>query len=810
MKNSINRPCILIVDDVPENFIVLEKLLHTFDVDVVKARSGNEALSLTLHNNFALILLDVLMPEMNGYEVADILKKNDKTDDIPIIFLTAMDKSESQEIKGYSKGAVDFMYKPVNEFILKSKINVFLEMYEMKKTIERFMLKKKIEKPHILIVDDNPENLLVLEKLLKNLDLNIIKANSGNEALALTLNIDFALLILDVQMPVMDGYEVAEILKSDEKTANIPIIFVTANGRDDAKVVKGYDRGAVDFIFKPFNDYILISKVRVFIDLYKMKAGLEELVSGRTKELEESNTKLIQEIEKKIQAEDALKVSEEKYRILVENANDAIFVAQDDVIKFQNQKTEELTGYSAKEQIKTPFIDFVHPDDKVKVIDRYKGRLKGEKPVNIYSFKIISKTGLERTVQLNTAMIQWENRPATLNFLRDITQQVELESHLRQAQKMEALGTLAGGIAHDFNNILSPILGYTEMALEMLPEKSEVFSLVQEVMKAGQRTKDLVNQILTFSRQCEQKLQPLKVQMVVKEALKLLRSSIPTTIEIKQNINPACETVLADPTQVHQIMMNLCINAYHAMKEKGGILGVTLKPIDLTYENMPDKINLPPGPYLNLEINDSGCGIPKDILDKIFEPYFTTKSKEEGTGLGLAIVHGIVINLHGEILVNSALGRGTTFNIYLPVIEKTKQALHKSETAPIPMGNEKILLVDDEEKLAQLHKMMVESLGYQVIAMTSSMDALDIFQKTPDEFDLVITDMTMPKMTGKELSSRILNIRSEMPIILCTGYSDMINSEQAKAIGIRGYVMKPVHKWDLANLIRNALDDNKQ
>lgn len=321
MEKSISRPEILIVDDIPESLVALEKILNKLDVDIVRASSGNEALISTLYHDFSLILLDVLMPEMNGYEVAELLKKDEKTDDIPIIFLTAMDKNESQEIKGYSRGAVDFIYKPINEFILTSKIKVLLEMYEMKKIIERTMSQKKAEKPDVLIVDDNPENLLGLEKLLKKLDLNIIKADSGNEALSHTLNNDFALIILDVQMPGMDGFEVAEILKSEDETANIPIIFVTAIDRDTTKEIKGYDRGAVDFIFKPFNDYVLLSKVKIFIEIYKMKAGLEELVAGRTRALKKSNTKLKKEIARKIRAEKALRQSELELTIRNDIAN---------------------------------------------------------------------------------------------------------------------------------------------------------------------------------------------------------------------------------------------------------------------------------------------------------------------------------------------------------------------------------------------------------------------------------------------------------------------------------------------------------
>lgn len=285
-------PKILVVDDSPENILALEMLLRRLDVDVVTASSGEDALSSTLHHDFSLILLDVMMPEMDGYELAEILLKDPRTSAIPIIFITAMDKNDAMEIKGYSKGAVDYIFKPINEIIFISKIKVHLELYRKKKQIETVLLRQQTEDPKILIVDDHPENLYVLEKILNKLDTRVIKAGSGNDALSATLYHDFALIILDVQMPEMDGYEVAEILKYDDRTENIPIIFLTAVDRDSAKEIKGYKKGAVDFIFKPLNEFILISKVKIFLEIYRIKSGLEQLVRERTQELEKANADL--------------------------------------------------------------------------------------------------------------------------------------------------------------------------------------------------------------------------------------------------------------------------------------------------------------------------------------------------------------------------------------------------------------------------------------------------------------------------------------------------------------------------------------
>ena len=383
----------------------------------------------------------------------------------------------------------------------------------------------------------------------------------------------------------------------------------------------------------------------------------------------------------------------------------------------------------------------------------------------------------------------------------------KLEAKLRQAHKMEAIGTLAGGIAHDFNNILTAILGYTELAIGDIDNPKNLRKDLDEVFKGGNRAKELVKQILAFSHKSAKQLEPLRVQIVIKEVLQLLRSSIPTTIEIKQNIDPDCEIVLADPTQIHQVIMNLCTNAYQAMRETGGILTISLQAINFSKKDVGTEMHLEPGSYLKLDISDTGVGIPKEVKDRIFEPYFSTKEKGEGTGLGLAVVHGIIINLKGDITVYSEPERGTTFTVYLPVAEtEVKIGPKENLTKSLPTGSEHILLVDDDEVIVNLNKTLLEKLGYRVTALASSVEALASFQKNQNDFDLVITDMTMPKITGKELAEQLLAIRPNLPIILCTGYSDLIDEQEAKAMGIRDYVMKPFNNKDFVITIRKVLD----
>jgi PAS domain S-box-containing protein len=389
--------------------------------------------------------------------------------------------------------------------------------------------------------------------------------------------------------------------------------------------------------------------------------------------------------------------------------------------------------------------------------------------------------------------------------VRDISQQKQLEMNLLQAQKMEAIGTLAGGIAHDFNNILSAIIGHSELFLYNAPKDSSMVESIQEVLKAGHRAKDLVEQILTFSRHEEAERKPVRITPIVNDALKLLRASLPATIEIQQREKVGLDIVSSDPTRIHQVIMNLCTNAGYAMKQNGGVLKVNLENVDLKLSLTDLYLNITPGIYLKISISDTGPGISPEVLDRIFEPYFTTKEKGEGTGLGLAVAYGIVESYGGTITVQSVEGKGTTFDIYLPIEEEQETSKEELKES-IPTGTERILFIDDEDAIVGIVKRMLNRLGYDVIAKTSSKEALELFHAEPSRFDLVITDMTMPGMTGDKVAQEVMKVDSKVPIILCTGYSDQISEEKAKKMGIKEFIMKPFVMKNLAKIVRDVLD----
>ena len=654
----------------------------------------------------------------------------------------------------------------------------------------------------ILAIDDKQDNLIILSAVLKNFlpGCTVITAQSGAEGIEKAAGELPDTIILDIKMPGMDGFEVCRRLKSDGKTRCIPIIMLTAVRIDAKSRIKGLDLGADAFLGKPVDETELAAQVNVMLRikkaediLRKERDLLEETVQERTKQLSES---------------------EARYRSLMENIDLGItWIDSDYNIVMTNAAHGKLLNKPSGEFIdKKCFREFEKRDSVCPHCPGVGAMAAGHRKE--VETEGINDDGSRIKVRIQAFPILGHDGVVTgfIEVVEDITERKQmeeenrkLEDQLRQAQKMEALGTLAGGIAHDFNNMLNAIFGYSDLLLDDLPKEGENYNFAAEIKKAGIRAADLIRQILLFSRRTQHKKHPLQIQHILKEALKLLKGSLPATIEIRQEINPACRSVLADATQIHQIVMNLCANAYHAMREHGGVLEVKLEERRLDEKTASRIPNLSSGKYILLSVSDSGHGMDSVTMQRIFEPYFTTKEKGEGTGLGLSTVHGIVKSHRGAISVESTPGKSTTFFIYLPVFEEAAVDSTEKEEKELPALSGRVLFVDDDQSNVKLGKLIIKRLGCDVVGLTNSRAALDVFRAAPDRFDIVITDQTMPYLTGDKLAGEMLLIRPDIPIIMITGHSDIMDEKKAKSIGIKEFLMKPLKMESMARAINRAL-----
>ena len=520
----------------------------------------------------------------------------------------------------------------------------------------------------------------------------------------------------------------------------------------------------------------------------------------------------IRDITERKRVEEARVLAEEKYRSIFENAIEGIF--QTDLggrILSANPAFARIVGYDSPEGVSSAITDvstqlYVDPERRSELLRQ----IHRFEKVQEFETRFYRKDGSIAYISLNARAVRGPTGEIAFleGTVQDITDRKALESRLLQAQKMEAIGTLAGGIAHDFNNILAAIMGYTEMTRNKLTNRHDLQIYLDQVLKSCDRAKNLVAQILTFSRKSDQKIRPVDMGPLVNEALKMLRATLPSTIEISVKLQPDICAVLAEPTHLHQVIVNLCTNAAHAMRDKGGVLDVGLEKIEVTPQTALLQKDLRPGPYVLLTVSDTGSGIPPGILERIFDPFFTTKQRGEGTGLGLSVVYGIVKGCGGIITVQSEMGGGSVFRVFLPAIAHELES-EADSLEPDAAGSERILFVDDEDTLVKMAYESLNELGYRVLATTSSEKALDLFRSQPYSFDLVITDMTMPGMTGASLAVELMKIRPDIPVILCTGFSELITEEQAKSMGIREFILKPISFREIARLIRRIFSPSQ-
>jgi PAS domain S-box-containing protein len=500
---------------------------------------------------------------------------------------------------------------------------------------------------------------------------------------------------------------------------------------------------------------------------------------------------------------DHLRESEERFRMLARGAFEAIVVHDEGRILQANPQFYDMFGYSPEELSGKDAMAYTFSEESL-------GPMRGQiaqgdsGPCEAKGKK---KDGTEFPVEIQARVVDYEGRLRRMVAIRDVSERKRLVAQLEQSQKMKAIGTLAGGIAHDFNNILGIIVGNTELAMFDIPEWSPARESLKEVREASLRARDLVTQILLFARQKEHAVSHIRVEPIAVESLRMLRASIPSTVEIRQEIQADLPAVLADSAQIQQIVMNLCTNAGQVMEADGGVLTFELDLADLSSPLATQTGRLPEGRYVRIRVRDTGPGIPSDHLERIFEPFFTTKGVGEGTGLGLAVVHGIVQDRQGGILVESEQGKGTAFTVFLPVSDERPTEEPPEQEHELPSGVERILFVDDEPMIMKLGQGMLERQGYLVETRASGTDALECFRQDPMRFDLIVTDTTMPGLRGDKLAEEMMKIRPGMPVILSSGFSRQISEEKAKELGVRAFLMKPFTAQELANTVRNVLNE---
>ena len=628
----------------------------------------------------------------------------------------------------------------------------------------------------VLILEDVPTDAELVEQELRSVGIEFVSArvdsqDSFSEALD-----RFApeIILSDYSLPAFDGESALSMTL--EKAPGVPFIFVTG-ALGEERAIDLMKSGATDFVLKD-----RLSRLPLCV-----KRALEEVEEKRLRR----------------------RAEEECARLAgaVEQASESIIMVNPQlVIEYVNPAFELINGHTREEGIGKTYSELLGaPEDEgmreaFRQGQHWKGRLsRKRKDGRVFELEVVTSP-----VRNNSAKI--------LNYLimeRDITQEVRLQQQLRQAQKMEAIGTLTGGIAHDFNNILATIVINSEMALFDLPGRSGLRTNLDLILKSGLRGRDLVKQMLLFSRKSEKRQEIITLTPLIKETFKLLRSSLPTTIQMKLLLETESDAVSADPSQIQQVIMNLCTNAAYAMRGTTGSIDISLQGITFGSTDLPEA-DMQPGDYLVLSVKDTGSGMGEEVRKRIFEPFFTTKPVGEGTGLGLSVAYGIVKNHKGNITVYSEPRRGSIFRVYLPKVDTgASVAPETPKPIPIPRGNERILLVDDEEFIVKAVQNMLQHLGYKVTTLMDNREALKLFSAAPSQFDLVITDQTMPFMTGEDLGKELMRIRPDIPIILCTGYSDLISSEKAMAMGFRGFIMKPFTVREGAKLVRSVLDQKE-
>jgi PAS domain S-box-containing protein len=767
-------PTALVINDDPSQLHLMVGLLEKDGVRVIHCQSAEEALDILDKGGAVdVIITDLHMPGIDGWRLCQLLRSPQYAalNTVPVLVVSATFSGTDTEQVTTDLGANAFLAVPYDAATFRDSIRNLLAG----RTPQAAM--------HVVLVEDSAVQSAILRRALEAQGYRVSTAATGEEGRRLLRAQTPELVIIDYHLPDMTG---DQLLREFVRPDSPMVAIVMTSGSAPEVALQCMRLGADGFVHKPFDPEYLLDlcmKARRSRALLRV----EELLQERTKKLQES---------------------EAKFRLLFDSIPETVLVHDHQGrILYINDVGAHWLAWSASELIGKRLSDIVAPHGLTRGIEP--GPVQYQQSVSRSKIVYVSRTGQLLEAEVHTCPMEFEGQMAVLAVARDITERTRLEAQLRQVQKMQAIGTLAGGIAHDFNNILAAIMGYSELALYDVPHGSRIQHHLEEVLTAGKRARDLVQQILAFSRQRPPERQPVRLHLLISDILRMLRASLPSTIAIYPRLTSTAGTVLADPTQLQQVLMNLGTNAEHAMRDTGGVLAVHLDAVEVTADFAAAHAPLTPGPYACIMIRDTGHGMAPEVLERIFEPFFTTKAVGEGTGMGLAVVDGIIASHGGAITATSTPGQGTTFAVYLPRIDTDTPSLDVPEEPPIPHGHGRILFVDDEPTLADMTAEMLSCLGYNATVYTSSVEALKAFQTAPWQFDVVITDQTMPEITGERLARELRCIRPEIPIILCTGFSHTMTASKAQALSVDAFLLKPLELRELGLALQQVLEQRR-